>query len=229
MREKVFLVHPRFCRIFLCVFAFLGSLDCTPMVRCADTHSLVTGDMPFPVLVDTKFWHVIKYCSVVPALVQDISVVPPFPADPAALSWDLSWGVFFPPMMKTISRGHAAGLETPPDPSRVQDTPPQHNPFPCLLPPLRCAAQKESLLTTCTVVLWNFRGRGRTPLSACWGRLDCREPFSPISRTLVQFGHSSPQHKHFEECTRDRNIFFLPFLCVERFSLPDLSLWVTLL
>lgn len=104
---------------------------------------------------------------------------------------------FFPPMMKTISRGHAAGLETPPGPSRVQDTPPQHNPFPCLLPPLRCAAQKESLLTTCTVVLWNFRGRGRTPLSACWGRLDCREPFSPISRTLVQFGHSSPQHKHF--------------------------------
>lgn len=54
------------------------------MIRCADTHShsLVTGNMPFPVLVDTKFWDVTKYCSVVPSHVQNIpGFVDPFPTD----------------------------------------------------------------------------------------------------------------------------------------------------
>lgn len=122
------------------------------MIRCADTHSLVTGDMPFPVLVDTKFWDVIKYCSVVPTLVQDISVGPPFLADPSALMVGPALRSFSP-IMKTIPRGHATGLETPPGPSRVWDRLPQHNSFLYLIPPLRSAAQKGSLLLTCTVAL----------------------------------------------------------------------------
>lgn len=193
MSEKVFLARPRFCRIFLCVFTFLESMCCCiATIRCVDTHSVVTGDVPFLALVDIKSWDVIRYCSVVPTLVQDISVVPLLPAalvvGPVLRS--------FSPIMKTISRSHAEGLETPPGPRRVWDRLPQPNPFLYLLPPLKSAAQKGSLLLMCTV-LWIFRGRARTPLSACWGRLDCREPFSPVSRTLVQFGHNSPQHKHF--------------------------------
>lgn len=116
MREKVFLAHPRFCRIFPCAFTSLEHMYCIS-IRRADTHSLVTGDMPLTVLVDTKFWDVIKYCTVVPALVQDNSVAPPLPAGPDAL---VLWPVLrsSDPWLNH-TRGHAAGVETPPDPSRV--------------------------------------------------------------------------------------------------------------
>lgn len=60
MREKVFLAHPRFFRILLCEFTFLEDVYCIPTVRHAGKHTPVTGDMPFPVLVDTEFWDAIK-------------------------------------------------------------------------------------------------------------------------------------------------------------------------
>lgn len=177
MREKIFLARPRFCRILLCVFTFLEELCCIPTIRCADKHTLVIGDLPFPVLIDTKFWDAIKYCSVVPTLVQDICMVPPFPADPAALVLG-SVLRSFSPMMKTTSRGHAAGLETPPGPSRVWDRLPQHNPFPSfgVCSPERIPS--PHMHCSSGVFLWNFRGRTKTPLSDCWCRLDCREPLA---------------------------------------------------
>lgn len=55
------------------------------------THTLLSIDTPFPALVDMKCWDAIEYCDAVPALLQGICVVPPFPADLiASPCWDLS-------------------------------------------------------------------------------------------------------------------------------------------
>lgn len=194
---------------------------CIPMIRCADTHTLVTGDTPFPVLIHTKFGDVTKYCRVVPTLAQGISVVPPFPADPAALVLGPVLRSFSP-MMKTISRGHAVGLETPPGPSRVQDRLPQHNPFPHLLPPLRSAAQKGFLLLTCTGALESSSeiseadpGLHFLPAGAGW----IAESHQPSFQDLGAVWPQQPSTQTFLWCTRDMKMdfFSLPFFVQKDF------------
>lgn len=218
MREKVFLAHPRFFRTLLCVFTFLEDMYSIPTVRHAGKHTPVTGDMPFPVLVDTKFWDAIKYCCVVPALVQDICVVPPFPADPAALVLGPVLKSFSP-MMKTTPRGRAAGLETPPGPSRVWDTLPQHNPFPSLLPPLGSAAQKGSYLLTCTVTLEFSSEISEAELGLHFPRLDGREPLAQFPGPRCSLATAAPnRNTSMSGLGTLKWIFcFSPYLCPKDF------------
>lgn len=61
-------------------------------------------------------------------------------------------------------------------------------------------------------VLWNSRGRTRTPISACWSRLDCREPLASFQHLgAVWPQQPSTQTLLWVYQRHESRVFFLPF------------------
>lgn len=132
------------------------------------TCTLVTADMSFPMLVDTKCWDTIEHCSSVPT-VQGVCVTAPFPADLiVSTCWDLSWAVF-PNDKDCITRQCCkSGNASMPMQSTGQATPAQ--PFPLPVPTFGVLSLERipspHMLCRSVVLIWNFRGRTCEPDSA---------------------------------------------------------------